>query len=162
MNRPFRLRTVTRLVFLAALSAGTALPVSAADTGPAPAPAAARDPLAEARAQIAKSQWAGAIAELKRVNDTRSADWHNLMGYAHRKQAQPDLATAERHYDEALRLDPKHKGALEYAGELHLMKGELAKAEAKLATLDALCPRGCEEQADLKKAVAAYKARNRN
>lgn len=154
------LRSAALSLLCCAVTAG-ALPARAADTDPPPAPAAAASPLAQARALIAKSNWPAAIAELKRVNDTRSADWHNLMGYAHRKQAQPDLATAERHYDEALRIDPKHKGALEYVGELHLMKGELPKAEARLAALDALCPRGCEEQADLKKAIAAYKAGTR-
>jgi Flp pilus assembly protein TadD len=151
-------RSLSSALTLLACAAALAAPAHAADTDPAPAPAASRDTLGEARALIAKSNWSGAITELKRVNATRSADWHNLMGYAHRKQAQPDLATAERHYDEALRLDPKHKGALEYVGELHLMKGELAKAEARLAALDALCPRGCEEQADLKRAIAAHKA----
>lgn len=155
--RPAALSLLCCAVTMAAVTARAA----DTDPAPAPAPAAAASPLAPARALIAKSNWPAAIAELKRVNDVRSADWHNLMGYAHRKQAQPDLVTAERHYDEALRIDPKHKGALEYVGELHLMKGELPKAEARLAALDALCPRGCEEQADLKKAIAAYKAGTR-
>jgi Flp pilus assembly protein TadD len=116
------------------------------------------DKLAPARAQIAAKQWRGAIDELKRVNDTDSADWNNLMGYSLRKAKTPDLDGTEKHYNEALRIDPKHRGALEYSGELYLMKGDLAKAEQRLATLDKLCRLPCDEYTDLKKAVAAYKA----
>lgn len=146
------------LIALCAALALAAAPSFAADTEPSPAPAAQRDKLAAARALIAQAKWAAATEELKRVNDGASADWHNLMGYTLRKARTPDLAAAERHYEEALRIDPRHRGALEYVGELHLMKGELPRAEERLAALDRLCPSGCEEQADLKKAIAAYKA----
>lgn len=131
----------------------------AADTEPV-TPAVA-DKLAPARAQIAAKQWQAAIDELKRVNETGSADWNNLMGYTHRKAKTPDLAAAEKYYDAALRIDPKHRGALEYSGELYLTKGDLATAEKRLATLDKVCMLPCEEYTDLKKAVANYKA-NRN
>jgi tetratricopeptide (TPR) repeat protein len=75
-----------------------------------------------------------------------------------RKQTPPDLDASERYYNEALRIDPRHRGTLEYSGELYLMKGDLAKAEQRLATLDKLCTLSCEEYTDLKKAIAAYKA----
>ena len=107
--------------------------VQAADT-PDP-PASPKDPLADARKLIAERKWSAALSGLRRVNDTRSADWNNLMGYTLRKSATPDLPGAERHYNEALRINPKHLGALEYVGELHLMLGELAKAEERLAVL---------------------------
>jgi tetratricopeptide (TPR) repeat protein len=126
------------------------------DSGPSPA--AAPDKLASVRAQIAARNWSAAIAELKRINDTGDADWNNLMGYSLRKSPTPDLAGAERFYDQALRIDPRHRGALEYSGELYLMTGELAKAEQRLATLDKLCTFGCEEFSELKKAIARYKA----
>ena len=126
----------------------------AADTGPAPA----ADKLAAARAQIASKNWAGAIDELKRVNDTGSADWNNLMGYSLRKSKTPDLAGSEKFYNDALRIDPNHRGTLEYSGELYLMKGDLPKAEQRLATLEQVCGSSCEEYGDLKKAIAAYKA----
>ena len=87
-----------------------------------------------------------------------NADWNNLMGYSLRKSGAPDLAAAERHYLEALRIDPKHRGALEYSGELYLMKGDLPKAEKQLAALDKVCFLPCEEYTDLKKAVQAFKA----
>jgi Flp pilus assembly protein TadD len=78
--------------------------VRAADTAVS-SPRAA-DPLATARSQVAAGRWAEAVAELKRVNDSGSADWHNLMGYSLRKGSPPDLDGADRHYREALRIAP--------------------------------------------------------
>lgn len=121
-------------------------------------PAGTEDKLVAARTQIAARNWAGAIEELKRVNDTGSADWNNLMGYSLRKSKTPDLAASEKYYDDALRLDPKHLGTLEYSGELYLMKGELPRAEQRLAALDAACSKACSEYADLKRAIERYKA----
>jgi Flp pilus assembly protein TadD len=143
-----------RLIATAVLAASSL--AYAADTTPAASPAA--DKLSAARAEIQAGRWVAAIDELKKVNDTGSADWNNLMGYSHRKAKVPDYAAAERYYDEALRIDAKHRGALEYSGELYLMKGDLAKAEERLARLDKACFLPCEEYADLKKAVARYKA----
>jgi Flp pilus assembly protein TadD len=142
---------------IVALSGAAALaPATAADS-PSPT-ATASDKLATARALIADGKWAAAIEELKKVNDSGSADWNNLMGYSHRKAKSPDFATAERHYTEALRIDAKHRGALEYSGELYLMLGDLAKAEQRLAALDKACLFSCDEYKDLKAAVAAFKA----
>jgi Flp pilus assembly protein TadD len=132
-------------------------PALAADT-PDPAPVAVVDPLASARKHIESRRWPAAIDALKKVNAGGSADWNNLMGYALRKQASPDLDGAQRHYDAALRIDPRHQGALEYSGELALMKGDLPTAEARLATLSGLCRSPCEALDDLQKAVARYKA----
>lgn len=131
----------------------------AADIGPSQS--AAPDKLAAVRAQIATKNWAAAIVELKRVNDTGNADWNNLMGYCLRKGPTPDFAGAEKFYNEALRIDPKHRGALEYSGELYLMMGNVAKAEQRLATLDKLCTFGCEEFSELKTAISRYKATGR-
>lgn len=128
----------------------------AADTGPSTA--APADKLSQARALIKDKKWADAIDELKRVNDTGSADWNNLMGYSLRKAKTPDLEGAERFYNEALRINPKHRGALEYSGELYLIKGDLATAEQRLGVLDKACNFGCEEYTDLKKAIERYKA----
>lgn len=157
---------------LAALCALTHLAARAADT-PEPPPSPARataaataaapaQPLAAARAHIKAARWPAAIDELKRVNATGDPDWNNLMGYAHRKQAKPDLDASQKYYDAALRINPQHAGALEYAGELALMKKDLATAETHLATLAKLCSSPCEQLDDLKKAVAAYKAANKS
>ena len=116
------------------------------------------DTLGTARALIVEKKWSVAIDELRKVNDSGNADWNNLMGYSLRKGPTPDYPGAERFYNEALRLDPKHRGALEYSGELYLMTGDLPKAEQRLAALDKVCTFSCSEYADLKKAVASYKA----
>ncbi|WOB08275.1 tetratricopeptide repeat protein [Piscinibacter gummiphilus] len=138
-------------LFALALSAAhAAADMSAASTD--------SDKLAPVRAQIAARNWSGAIDELKRINDTGSAEWNNLMGYSLRKAKTPDLAGSEKFYNEALRIDPKHLGTLEYSGELYLMKGELPKAEQRLAALDAACHKTCSEYADLKRAIERYKA----
>ena len=135
-------------------------PAWAVDMTPMAEPEAAApiDKLAGARSRIVAKRWPEALAELKRINDSANADWNNLMGYVLRKQAAPDLAGAERHYDAALRIAPTHRGALEYSGELFLMKGDLAKAEERAAVLARACAAKCEEYADLKKAVERYKA----
>ena len=121
-------------------------------------PEPAADKLAAARSRIAAKNWPAAIEELKKANETGSADWNNLMGYSLRKAKAPDYAAAEKFYDAALRIDPAHRGALEYSGELYLMTNNLPKAEERLATLDKVCKLPCEEYTDLKKSVARFKA----
>jgi Flp pilus assembly protein TadD len=144
---PLRLVVVTLL-----LTAGACF---AADVTPSPK---APDKLTSARALIAQKNWAGAIDELKKVNDPASADWNNLMGYSLRKADAANIPEAEKFYTEALRIDPKHRGALEYSGELYLITGNLPMAEQRLAALDKACFMPCEEHTDLKRAVARYKA----
>ncbi len=150
-------RSLQYLLSCLALALAASPSLHAADT-PEPAPARVVDPLAAARGHIAAKRWPQAIDELRRVNTTGSADWNNLMGYALRKQATPDVEGAQRHYYAALRIDPRHRGALEYAGELALMKGDLPTAERHLASLARVCNGPCEEQDDLKKAVDRYRA----
>jgi len=140
----------TSLALVLALALGSAW---AADTAPAKP-----DTLSAARTLIAQKKWSAAVDELKKVNDVGSADWNNLMGYSLRKGLPPDYAGAEKFYNEALRIDPKHRGALEYSGELYLITDDLPKAEQRLATLDKVCTLPCEEYTDLKKSVARYKA----
>ena len=145
-----RLHTLAAAVLLAVCAA-----VNAADLTPAES---SKDALAGAREHIAAKRWSAAIDELRRVNATDNADWNNLMGYSMRKQKTPDLAAAESYYDAALRIAPAHRGALEYSGELYLMKGDLGQAEKRLATLDKACTFSCAEYRELKQAVERYKA----
>ncbi len=139
------------LVLTAALALIAPL-ASAADMSPAPA-IQATEPLAKARKLIAAKDWTGAIKALQAVPREGDADWHNLLGYSLRRQATPDLANAERHYLEALRIAPDHKGANEYLGQLYVMKGDLAAARQRLGVLEKLCPSGCEERSDLQAAI---------
>ena len=128
----------------------------AADTTPAKS-----DPtwLTEARASIKAEKYDQAIKQLQAANDTSSADWNNLMGYSLRKKQPPDLVGAEQYYQAALKIDPNHRGALEYYGKLKLINNDLTGAEALLARLDKICTFGCEEYSDLKAAIQKYKSK---
>ena len=61
-------------------------------------------------------------------------------------------------YKKALAIDPDHRGANEYLGELYLQTGDLAKARVRLDKLDGICFFGCEEYDDLKRAIKAFEA----
>jgi Flp pilus assembly protein TadD len=131
-------------------------PSQAADTEPAKSDAAW---LTEARASIKSEKYDQAIKQLQAANETSSADWNNLLGYSLRKKQPPDLSGAEKYYQAALKIDPKHRGALEYYGKLMLLNNDLLGAEALLARLDKACTFGCEEYSDLKSAIQKYKSR---
>lgn len=130
---------------------------AAAATAPGYGTLAPTHPLAPAQTLVRAGRWGRALESLRSVNATDDADWNNLMGYVLRKQATPDLDGAQRHYDAALRIAPSHLDALEYSGELALMKKDLPTAEARLATLQQLCASGCEPLTMLRDAVARYK-----
>jgi Flp pilus assembly protein TadD len=131
----------------------------AADTEPAKSDATW---LTEARASIKSENYDQAIKQLQVANETSSADWNNLLGYSLRKKQPPDLVGAEKYYQAALKIDPRHRGALEYYGKLKLLNNDLPGAEALLAKLDKACTFGCEEYSDLKEAVRKYKSRKQS
>ena len=112
----------------------------------------------QAQAAIDRQDWAGAQSVLRDAvaGNPQNADYHNLYAYSMRKGAKPGMDLVFRHYNEALRLDPRHRGAHEYIGEAYLMSGNLAKAKEHLAQLDNLCTFGCAEYTELKREVAAY------
>jgi Flp pilus assembly protein TadD len=115
--------------------------------------------LTQARASIKSEKYDQAIQQLQSANQTNSADWNNLLGYSLRKKQPPDLVGAEKYYQAALKIDPEHRGALEYYGKLKLINNDLPGAEALLARLNKACFFGCEEYSDLKAAVQKYKSR---
>ena len=85
-----------------------------------------------------------------------NADVRNWLGFANRKLGNMDAAFAA--YNEALKLNPKHRSAHEYIGEAYLMVNDVPKAELHLAELQKLCtPIPCEEYKELKRAVDNYK-----
>ena len=128
----------------------------AADTAPAK-----QDPawLTQARASIKAERYDQAIQQLQSTNEISSADWNNLLGYSLRKKQPPDLVGAEKYYQAALKIDPDHRGALEYYGKLKLINNDLPGAEVLLTRLDKTCFFGCEEYSDLKQAIQKYKSR---
>lgn len=115
--------------------------------------------LTSVRAKLAAKDYPAALAELRDLaEDTQQADVYNLMGFALRKTG--DFKTSLTYYTKALELQPDHKAAREYLGELYVETGNLDKAKEQLAALAKLCPNGCEEREDLQKAISAKSARN--
>jgi tetratricopeptide (TPR) repeat protein len=124
-----------------------------------PVTAETKDPVLDNVGAATKRQdWTGAAGILKDAlaSDPNNANYHNLYAYSVRKSANPDMNLVFKHYNEALRLDPKHRGAHEYIGEAYLMVGNVAKAKEHLTTLDKLCFFPCVEFTDLKKAIAEF------
>jgi len=97
-----------------------------------------------------------ALAPLQKAvqADPRNADAWNYIGFSQRNLQHFDESLAA--YQKALAINPDHRGANEYLGELYLKTGDLEKARERLAKLQSLCPSGCSEYDDLKKAVGAY------
>ncbi|AMX97710.1 tetratricopeptide repeat protein [Mesorhizobium sp. M7A.F.Ca.US.014.04.1.1] len=108
--------------------------------------------LTAVKAKIDAKDYKGALADLRDLaQDTQQADVYNLLGFTLRKTG--DYTTALTYYTKALELKPDHKAAREYLGELYVETGDMAKAREQLASLTQLCPAGCEERADLQKAI---------
>ena len=120
------------------------------------------DPAMEAiHAAVAKSDWVRA-RELARegvAKNPASPDYHNMYAYSLRMGDKPEMDLVFKHYNEALRLDPKHRAAHEYLGEAYLQMGNLGKAKDQLRTLDNLCFFACKEYSMLKQAIADYEAK---
>lgn len=155
------MKTARQHAFIIALFAAPAVLAAGGGDEPRAVTAQPADPVIEkVLAANAQRDW-GASQDLLREALTRNpgnADYHNLYAYAIRKGTNPSLDLVFRHYNEALRINPEHRGAHEYLGEAYLMVGNVAKAKEELATLDRLCFFGCEEYTMLKQAVAAYEA----
>jgi Flp pilus assembly protein TadD len=147
---------------IALLGLGLALlpaPALADPTDETPAGAQLDPDYAAGRAAIEAKNWDTAIRALSSaaLRDTRNADIQNYLGYAYRHTRQLELAFT--HYQRALQLNPRHRGAHEYIGEAYLMVKDLAKAEEHLKALRSICLIPCEEYGDLEKAIAAYRLR---
>ena len=134
-------------------------------------PAAEPDPLdvlvgnnpdfAQGKRAVEARDWKAAIKWLTAADKRggRNADIQNYLGFAYRNDGQLDVSF--KHYEQALKIDPRHRGAHEYIGEAYLMTRNLAKAEEHLAALKRVCPAVCEEYDDLSKKIADYRAHNK-
>ena len=122
--------------------------------------AAASKEMRKATVMIKKEDYTGALAMLETEisRNTDNADAWNLTGFASRKLG--DYTASEVAYDKALAIDPKHKGALEYKGELFLTLGNLEGAEEMLDRLNSACFLSCKEKKQLAAAIRAYKKAN--
>src|SRR3954462_11150249 len=116
---------------------------------------AALDPdFAAGKRAIGAGDWEGATKVLTNaaLRVPRNADIQNYLGYAYRRLRQFDPAM--QHYQQALTLNPRHRGAHEHLGEAYLAQGDLAKAKEHLAALEQICLIPCDAYDDLKRAIA--------
>jgi tetratricopeptide (TPR) repeat protein len=149
---------ITALALAAALAVATLAPIAhAADTETTPVANAQQDDYQDGKAAVARKDWKAASAAFERAvkANPKSADAHNMYAYTQRWLGNMDVAF--KHYAEALRLDPNHRGAHEYVGIAYLKAKQPEKAKEHLARLERICGKGCEEFKDLEKAITAYK-----
>lgn len=145
-----------------AASSGGSIPRPSAPrpTPTSPSQSATEDDFSKAEYLIKAERYDEAIPLLQNVvaKNARDADAWNYLGFASRHLGKN--TDALNYYNKALAIDPKHKGAHEYLGELFLQTKEPAKAQEQLTILQGLCPTGCEEVEDLQQALADYKSAN--
>lgn len=105
--------------------------------------------LAQIKQQIEDDRASEAETSLRQMlaENPDNPDILNLLGYASRKLGR--WQASRKFYSHALTIDPAHKGALEYMGELELETGDVAAAKELLLRLREQCPDGCEELDDL-------------
>jgi tetratricopeptide (TPR) repeat protein len=117
-------------------------------------------PLAPVEDMIEDEKYQDAIVELQRMQKEtpEDADVLNLLAYSQRKSQQFDEAMVN--YQKALNIEPKHRRANEYLGELYLQLGQLNKAQERLQVLDKACFFGCKEFDKLEKAIETYRSQN--
>ncbi len=157
MSRILKLITplALTLTLIGGLASGAAYGMGSDDDAKAP-----MDPnYAAAKQLVEDGKYAEAIPLLEKVvaSDDKNADAFNYLGYSNRKLGNHDAALT--HYQTALAIEPRHRGANEYLGELYLTLGDLEKAEERLDVLDSACFFGCDEYTELKNPIAEYKAK---
>jgi Flp pilus assembly protein TadD len=162
-QRKSLMKNLTACILIATATLAASAFAADMPSAPEPVKTTAAQYLSNARAAIKSKDWTRALSELNAAvrDEPGNADIHNLLGYSYRKQSAANLPKAFEHYNMALKIDPKHKGAHEYIGEAYLMDGKPAEAEKHLAELERICGnRACEEYGDLAKSIAEYKAKN--
>ncbi len=128
----------------------------AADTEETPASTAMGD-FDTAQALVDSQKYDEALAMLHQLDQQspNNPDVLNLIGFSLRKNGKMDEALD--YYNRALALNPQHRGANEYLGELYLEMKQPEKARERLAVLAQTCG-DCEEFEDLNAQVDRYAA----
>jgi len=109
-------------------------------------------------ALIEQGKYDSAINMLHDVLDTDpdNPDIMSLLGFSYRKTH--NYEDALTFYEWALKVEPEHRGANEYLGELYLETNQLDKAVEQLQILDNICRTNCKEYSTLKKAIDSFQA----
>lgn len=99
-----------------------------------------------------KQDYSAAIGILRALDRDDHPDVANMIGFSSRKLGRTE--DAKVWYEKALAADPKHTRTWQYYGMWHLERGDRAKAEENLRTIEAICGTGCEDYTSLKFALA--------
>src|ERR1700742_4567722 len=107
------------------------------------------DDYATALRLIKHEDYARAIPHLEAALRRRphDADVLNYLGYTHRMvgvtetdaQRDNDFKMSLNYYEQALAINPNHRGVHEYLGELYLQMNDLNKAHSEMNQLVILC-----------------------
>jgi tetratricopeptide (TPR) repeat protein len=106
----------------------------------------------QGRALALNGHYENALEALMAVGDKNNATVLTYIGYATRKLGKVDEGIAW--YHKALTLDPDNVYTHEYLGEGYVAAGRIDLAEQELATLEALCGKGCEQYEALSATIA--------
>lgn len=133
-------------------------PAYAVDLDTTPVANAENPDFVAGRKAVERKNWNEAVTRFSRVvaKEPDNADAHNMLGYSLRWAGNVDAAIAS--YERALKLNPKHRGALEYSGIALLKSGSTERAQENLAKLKDICGVNCDEYKDLAKAIAEHQA----
>ena len=147
------MKTLTTFILMFSLSFAvtSALAMGGDDDGPS---------IKQYETLIEQEKYQEAIDGLNEAlaEDADSADLLNLVAYSHRQLKRYDIAL--NYYLKALEIDPDHRGANEYLGELYLHLGQLDKALERRKVIDADCLFSCKELKALDAAIEAYREQN--
>jgi Flp pilus assembly protein TadD len=152
-------RSVAGLALAAAITVGVGLSCFADPAETTPGAEAGNQDYAAGKQALERQDWREAVRRFNQaaLRDPDNADLHNYLGFSYRNLE--ELDPAFKHYKRALELNPRHRGAHEYAGEAYLLLGDLARAEEHLSALRKICLLPCEALADLERAITAYRER---
>lgn len=153
-------KTLTIIIAATALGGTAITQATAAGSGYNATDTSGSSEFRRARALVGEGDYAAAIPKLEKIalDEPDNADVFNLLGFSYRKSGDTDRAAPN--YENALRINPKHRGALEYQGELFLMLNQPEKAEANLAKINEICWLKCDEARELENAIAVWRESN--
>ena len=98
-----------------------------------------------------RSEYAGAISQLKALGHDDRAEVANLIGYSYRKLG--NYQVSQIWYERALKADPAHVRTWQYYGLWQLERGNREQAQFHLNKIASLCGTDCDEYRSLADAL---------
>ncbi|OQW57869.1 MAG: hypothetical protein A4S14_08355 [Proteobacteria bacterium SG_bin9] len=99
-----------------------------------------------------RNDYAGAIVQLRALDQDNHADVANLIGYSYRKLG--NFEESKNWYERALRADPNHVKTWQYYGLWQVEQGNRQRAMDHLNKIGSLCGFSCPEYQSLGEALA--------